>query len=792
MPLSKEPRPLYTPNASPGQIYKGIKIEEKDFQKGETKLVKSVIPKYVEFCRACSKYVRPDPKSKFSEDTREAVDFLGWDLKPGEYNSAISLTLLVGIIVAFLLGMVLNFIPLFPDCSETDARTLEPICTNFKLAMSDLIGPFIGGPEIAWVYLLVPLLLGAMGLVYFVRQYPLNKAHEEQIRALTYVPEIIGYMTMSMKLVPNLERAIEFAAEHGRGKISEDLKKMIWEVQLGFYNTLSEGLDALAYRWGKFSDEFKRSLMMIRASVLEDSESKRYALLDKTVAEMLESIKTKMENYARALSQPSVTLFYLGVLLPLILIIILPVGSVFSGTPLARPEVLVVLYVIIIPAGTFFFARNVVKNRPPTYEPPIIPDDYPGLPPKKTALIGGMRINLWIVTLLILFLGSGTAFLISQNGLPMGDDSEGTPLYLLEPDPRAEHVLEKDSKPLDYFAINGPRYRELAAQFEDDTRVRNTLEFERKQYFAMSSHDVTPYSLVFGLLLSFSLAAAAYLHLSATYKRKVQLELMQMESEFRESLYILASRMGENKPVEEALSHTRDFLPKTLVADRIYGKTVDNISLLGMPLESAVFDKTFGSLKNIPSNIIKSSMKLLVDSVNLGVNVSARTIMSLSMQLSNQEKVSHMLSTLVREVTSMMQTMVIFIAPIVLGITTTLQKVVLVTLSQVVQNGGSNFDSGSVSTGIGSVDQLNQLASFDFLGKNPEVFQSIVSPVEFVIIVAIYVVELVIIMTYYNTKIEEDNDLLFRLNLAKSLPISIVVFIVTVFVANTIVKGLGS
>ena len=51
-----------------------------------------------------------------------------------------------------------------------------------------------------------------------------------------------------------------------------------WDVQLGVYSSLSEALDALAYRWGDFSDEFKRALMRIRASVLEPTEAARYAM----------------------------------------------------------------------------------------------------------------------------------------------------------------------------------------------------------------------------------------------------------------------------------------------------------------------------------------------------------------------------------------------------------------------------------------------------------------------------------------------------------------------------------
>jgi len=108
-----------------------------------------------------------------------------------------------------------------------------------------------------------------------------------------------------------------------------------------------------------------------------------------------------------------------------------------------------------------------------------------------------------------------------------------------------------------------------------------------------------------------------FLYFTNIYKRQEQMTIEKMESEFKDSLYILASRLGENKPVEEALRHVKDFLPNLAVSDRIFGKTVDNVEVLGMPLEAAVFDPLYGSLKNIPSNTIHSSMKLLIDSVLL-------------------------------------------------------------------------------------------------------------------------------------------------------------------------------
>ena len=265
---------------------------------------------------------------------------------------------------------------------------------------------------------------------------------------------------------------------------------------------------------------------------------------------------------------------------------------------------------------------------------------------------------------------------------------------------------------------------------------------------------------------------------------------MDMESEFKDSLYIIASRMGENKPVEEAFKHAKEFLPNYKISQEVFGRIVDNINLLGMPLDGAIFDSNYGALKDNPSAIIRSSMRLLVDSVGLGVNVAARTMMSLSMQLQNSEKVTKMLSLLVKDITTMMRTMSVYIAPVVLGITTSLQKVVILTLSAISVESPS-FAAGSLPA---SIPGLSGFQGFTTQGlglvMKPEAFAQMANPAQFVFIVALYVIELVFIMSYFTTRIEEDNPILAKINLAKALPIAMIVFVVSVIGANLVVGGI--
>ncbi|MBI5553619.1 MAG: hypothetical protein HY917_02650 [Candidatus Diapherotrites archaeon] len=773
----KNVRPL-----SLGEQYARIPVSREDFEDtGNAKLVLRTHHPFVAYCKRVHAAVPSlGSAGAFPSDIKDAVEFLGWELRPAEWDAAFKFTLGAALMGALVMGTVLNFFL---------AETIGEIIGSGLILMAVFFGPFLGL---------------ALYAAFTVRSYPLREAESEQVKALTFVPEIMGHMVMSMKLVPNLEKALEFASLHGRGKIAQDFQRVIWDTQLGMYGSVSEGLDALAYRWGKFSFEFKQSLMRVRSSVLESAESRRFLLLDKTMSELLESVKFKMEIYARSLSQPSMMLFYLGVLLPLILIIILPVGSSFSGAPLAHPLVLGFLYMILIPGFTFLFARSLIARRPPTYEAPFIPDTYPGLPPKGMIREGGLQVPVMAVLAVILVAGAGLSIFVSQQGFPpkFMTPPDQDPFFIIHPDQSAYEVqlkagLIEVGQPPNYFSAESPEgalFLEFTRQGMSAEVAKARVISEEKAFYMKKGNDIAPTALVFSLMLVFSLLVFVYLYYSNIYKRRAQEEVMKLEDEFRDSLYILASRLGENKPVEEALRHVRDFLPTYRISS-MYDKILENISLLSMPLHEAIFDKTYGALRNIPSKTMATSMQLLTDSVQLGVNVAARTMIALSIQLQNAQAVTRKMTELLSEITSMMQTLSIFIAPIVLGITVSLQKVVILTLFSIASSdsGASvqNLDvSGAVDGSGFSVGGISSITSGNAGSLLSADISGVATPTEFIFIIAVYIILLVIIMNYFITKIQEDNDLLVRINLAKALPFSVLIFIVAVVVADLFIGGL--
>lgn len=739
--MSNKLKKFKVPVENPGEIYSSISVDSRDFSKPSDKLTKRTSDKYVSLCKKVyQRFPSLGAKGKYNEEYQKAIDFLDWDLTAEEYTATTKFFMFAGLFLTLFISGVSYYL------------------------LYDILSEAFGSPIMAF-FIIFGIPFGIFLFVFFsIQRYPLKKVADEKIKALTFVPEILGYMIMSMKLVPNLEKAIEFASEHGHGKIADDLKKLLWEVKVGIKNSVAEGLDDLAYRWGDISIELKKGLMKIRASIIESSESKRYQLLDQTMSETLDSVKDKLEDYARTLNQPATILFYLGILLPLLLIIVLPVGSAFSGSALAQPIYLILIYNIFIPLACFLYARNVIKKRPPTYQPPNIPSDFPGLPKKNHLRIKNTQINVFIIIIILLVSGVFVGLTLQKSyGMTR------------------EKILERELQTTtpNWDCTREERQQQLA----DPTFICA----EERNFWNDPKNSITPYYLIFSVLIAVAASISLWAYTASAYKRKIQLATETQEKEFKDSLYIIASRLGENKPIEDAFDHTRKFLPKSTVAKDIFGKTVDNIKVLGLTLRSAVFDRNYGALRNNPSTIINSAMELVVDSVQMGVNVASKTLISYSMQLRNTDEINRLLSVLIADITATLNSMAKFIGPIILGITTTLHKIVISTLASVASSGAiqdmtstlENINTGGIGMDLTAVSSFGTAIDVNIIGK-------LASATSFTIIVAIYLIEIVLIMTYFTTMIEQENMTLVKYRIAKTLPVAVVLFIITIILANMV------
>ncbi|MFH1106372.1 MAG: hypothetical protein V1787_00600 [Candidatus Micrarchaeota archaeon] len=646
--------------------------------------------------------------AKFSPEQKALFDFLNWNIPAEEYYATAKALLTYGLGVGVVFGAAFYFY-------------LGPELTT------DTMMIYLGS--------LLCLLLPVTPSIFY-QYYPGMAAERERMLSLAYIPEIVNYLVMSLRLNPNLEKAVEFAANHGRGKIADELKELVWEVQIGTFLSVEEGLDAMAYRWGGYSDDFKHALMIIRSSSLETDHVRRVELLEKASLDVLEGSKEKMDIYARNLHQPTVFLYYFGILLPLMLAIILPIGSAFvKGLPIAQAGFIFLIYCVLLPAGIYIYGNSILGGRPPTYIPPQITDRYPGLPRRGNMRFLGMEFSYTLAAVVV------------------------------------------------FAAVL------LAGNFADNLTLQQIPTYLQDEYLASTPHvELLGLKLyVFSILavvLAVSFAFSVYLWGKFGERKKVQDEIREMEREFKDATYVLASRLGENKPMEDALAYAIDFLPKSKVGEKFFRRVLENVTLLGMTLEAAAFDRTYGALRYIPSQIIRSGTRLMVDSVELGVNVAAKSLMSLSFQMRNAQKIDETLRRLLADITTLLSTMSTFVVPVVIAVVSSLQTIII-----------NSFAGMSLGDSLGNTNvQLGGLSfkGFSSLLDTSGIRETTASPGEFLLIMGLYVVEVVILLTYFNSQVEDSNNKLHTYtSIAKTLPIAAIIFAVTAFLASSTLSGFG-
>ena len=321
------------------------------------------------FSRKCEKSVSPE--------YRDALRFTGFDLEAFE-------TVLFSYVGTFVTLILLLGIDLFLLLS----RSFEPR-TLFILGALTFIIPLI--------------------VLCYLSEYVKIKAGFMKISSLGDIPEILSYIIMSMKLVPNLEHAVLFAARNSERPLATDLKKLTWDLNLRLYSSMDDALLSFADLWGRNSEYFKRSLHLIKSSTAEPDEAQRVITLNRALDISLEGTETLMESFAAKLKTPSYVLYSIFILIPLALVALLPAVTVVG----MKPEItdLVLLYDFVFPVLAAVYSEYILMQRPVAFIPRHIPDSHPDLADikqkKRFAILSGVLVCVLTAPLGYLLLAAG-------------------------------------------------------------------------------------------------------------------------------------------------------------------------------------------------------------------------------------------------------------------------------------------------------------------------------------------------------------------------------------------------
>jgi Flp pilus assembly protein TadB len=211
-----------------------------------------------------------------------------------------------------------------------------------------------------FVLIIGPTLFIPYFTALFFLSYPGAVARRLRLKSLASVPQTVNYMTMSLRLSPSMETAVQFSSNNLKGPMADSLKKMLWDVYLRTYTTIEQAFIKFADEWGRWNGSFKRAMYLLRASVLEKTEEGRRQALDKANGVILSGVKLEITSFANALKGPSMFMFAFGIILPIIIATMLPIIGVGMGSLLW----IILLMNVCLPLVCFIYARRILHTRP--------------------------------------------------------------------------------------------------------------------------------------------------------------------------------------------------------------------------------------------------------------------------------------------------------------------------------------------------------------------------------------------------------------------------------------------
>ncbi|MEE9323428.1 MAG: hypothetical protein V3U72_02685 [Candidatus Aenigmarchaeota archaeon] len=260
------------------------------------------------------------------------------------------------------------------------------------------------------------------------------------------------------------------------------------------------------------------------------------------------------------------------------------------------------------------------------------------------------------------------------------------------------------------------------------------------------------FSLMMSLMITLGIGFgfASYFLLSNFQRIRIQGDVLKTESEFELALFQLGNRISGGVPAELALEKSIDDVKDLSIAG-LFTITLRNIKNLGMTFKEALFNEKWGAIKYYPSRIIKNIMYMIVDIAEKGVKYAAEGMLTVSKYLRNIRETQEYIRELLQESVSSMTFQAYLLTPMVTGLIVSMAQVIIKVMSIL----GSELQSLSTGTDIG----------INFTGgllTGPGTVSDAVSPELFQLIIGIYLIEIIIILAMFLTKISQGENKVYQ------------------------------
>jgi len=572
-----------------------------------------------------------------------------------------------------------------------------------------IFGPLFSFLFLQSLFFVLFFLITGASLIMPLGKLPEYIANSWRLKASNQMVLCIFYVVTYMRHTSNLENAIEFAADHLAPPLSIDLKKVLWDIETEKYESVKESLDIYLETWKKWNFEFIESFHLIEASLYEGSEQRRLDSLDKSLDVILSETYEKMLHYAHNLQSPITMLHMLGIILPILGLVILPMVVNFMEE--VKWYHLATLYNVVLPIVVYYMGKGILSRRPTGYGQTDISEENPELKKYKNVIIklGSFEFLInpiffsIIIGSLLLLLGISPIILHAINFSDIGFGAE-----------------DLSSECGNKFCLLGYRHSTLTGELIGPYGLGATV-------------------LSLSVTLAFGLGFGIFYRLRSKNVIKIRRRAEQLELEFASALFQLGNRLGDGLPAEIAFGKVANVMQGT-VSGSFFQLVSINIGKLGMSIKKAIFDPVHGALISFPSNLIESSMKVLIQSVKKGPVIAAQALTNVSRYIKEIHSVNERLRDLMADIISDMNSQIKFLTPAIAGIVVGITSMVTEIL-------------GKLGTQLQQItnDTAEQAGLVSMFGDGIPAFH-------FQIIVGLYIVQITYILTILVNGIENGAD----------------------------------
>ena len=461
-----------------------------------------------------------------------------------------------------------------------------------------------------------PFLIGVIG-AYYLYRYPFMRSTKNRIQYGEQLLMAIVYMIVYLRTSGNLEGALRYAAQNTHGKVAQDLRELIWKIEMREYLDVYSALNEYANMWKDHMKEFSQAIYLINEAMIEPDPSRRDMLLEKSLGVVLDSYNERMKAYSRALELPIQIIHALGIILPVLGMVVLPILTILLSDSLSNLSFyLISFYDVILPIILIFFINKTLEKRPPTFGRVKI-ENHPNLPPK-----GYFRMNL---------------------SSKIKDIKISTVIYTL----------------LGIFLLP------------------SLLSF--LYFYYHNGNSGTAVTLALLSVFFFSATIITYSYLYVTNRLTLRKEIESIEKEFEDALFALGNSLASGMPLEKALSKAISDLGNLKIRG-LFERILNNIHQFSLTFKDALFHPTYGVIKYYPSDLIKNILRILASVIEKGTQNAALAMITISRYLKDIKTTQAKIEDLLSSTLSSMRFNAYVLIPVVGGIIVAVSKLVLALL----------------------------------------------------------------------------------------------------------------